>query len=120
MNLKTTTEKEVLLAFVHGRFLTNLRNMCLKEPNVTPLAGNVIEVMKTKLVKLLVLELMFQMAEVSVFKAHITFVVDGVFSKYRRELASDFKTSAGSSFVGMSLFNADVPAKYNGNVIFEY
>jgi len=53
-----------------------------------------------------------------IFKAHITFVVDGVFSKYRRELASDFKTSAGSSFVGMSLFNADVPAKYNGNVIF--
>lgn len=111
-------DRERGVAFVHGRFLTNLRNMCLQEPNVTPLAGNVIEVMKNKVGEVIGVRVDIPNGRGKcMFKAHITFVVDGVFSKYRRELASDFKTSASSSFVGMSLFNAEVPTKYNGHVI---
>lgn len=111
-------ERERGVAFVHGRFLTNLRNMCLAEPNVTPLAGNVIEVMKNKVGEVIGVRVDVPNNRGKCeFKAHITFVVDGVFSKFRRELASDFKTTSSSSFIGMSLFNADMPTKNNGHVI---
>ncbi|KAJ4168209.1 Squalene epoxidase [Fusarium falciforme] len=39
-------ERERGVAFVHGRFLNNLRNITAQEPNVTRVQGNCIEILK--------------------------------------------------------------------------
>lgn len=110
-------ERERGVAFTHGRFLQNLRDMVSKEKNVTRLQGNVIEILKNKENEVVGAKVDIPGRGKEEFKAYLTFVCDGIFSHFRKELAADHIPTVGSSFVGMSLFNADVPAKNHGHVI---
>ncbi|CDO96104.1 unnamed protein product [Kluyveromyces dobzhanskii CBS 2104] len=110
-------ERERGVGFVHGRFLQNLRDIVANEPNVTRLQGNVIEIMKSKENEVVGARVEIPGRGKEEFKAHLTFVCDGIFSRFRKELSADHVPTVGSSFVGMSLFNADVPSKNHGHVI---
>ncbi|KAL6946903.1 Squalene epoxidase [Hanseniaspora vineae] len=110
-------ERETGVAFVHGKFISNLRNIVAKEPNVTRLQGNVVEILKNKSNEVIGCKVDVPTRGKVDFHANITFVCDGIFSKFRKELSQDYVPTTGSSFVGMSLYDCKVPAKYNGHVI---
>lgn len=112
-------ERERGVAFVHGRFLNNLRNIVAAEPNVTRLQGNCIEVLKdsTKSQEVIGAKVDIEGRGKVDFKGHITFVCDGIFSRFRKELNPQHVPTANSSFVGMSLFNAKTPTHLHGHVI---
>ncbi|SCV03468.1 LAMI_0H08394g1_1 [Lachancea mirantina] len=110
-------ERERGVAFVHGRFLQNLRDMVAAEPKVTRLQGNVIEVLKNPKNEVVGAKVDIAGRGKEDFHAHITFVCDGIFSRFRRELSPDHVPEVGSSFVGMSLFHAKMPSPNHGHVI---
>lgn len=110
-------ERERGVAFVHGRFLNNLRNMTKAEPNVTCLQGDCIQVLKSDNNEVIGAKVNIEGRGKVDFHGHVTFVCDGIFSHFRSELHPDHIPTIGSSFVGMSLMNANVPAKYHGHVI---
>lgn len=110
-------ERERGVAFVHGRFLQNLRDIAAAEPNVTRLQGNVIEVLKDSKNEVIGTKVDIEGRGKVDFHANITFVCDGIFSKFRRELHPDHVPTVGSSFVGMSLYHAKTPVNMHGHVI---
>ncbi|CCK71681.1 squalene monooxygenase KNAG_0H02660 [Huiozyma naganishii CBS 8797] len=114
-----TDERERGVAFVHGKFLDNLRAIVRNEPNVTCVQGNCVEVLKDAQNNNEVIG-----AKIDIegrgkvdFKAHITFVCDGIFSHFRKELNPEHVPTVGSSFVGMSLYHAKMPTPNHGHVI---
>ncbi|AMD22802.1 HHR033Cp [Eremothecium sinecaudum] len=110
-------ERERGVGFVHGRFIQNLRAICAAEKNVTRLQGNVIQVLRNKEKEVIGAKVDIPGRGKVDFKAHITFICDGIFSKFRKELSPEHVTSVSSSFVGMSLIHADLPSKNHGHVI---
>ncbi|CAI6491560.1 ALI_HP2_G0017290.mRNA.1.CDS.1 [Saccharomyces cerevisiae] len=110
-------ERERGVAFVHGRFLNNLRNITAQEPNVTRVQGNCIEILKDEKNEVVGAKVDIDGRGKVEFKAHLTFICDGIFSRFRKELHPDHVPTVGSSFVGMSLFNAKNPAPMHGHVI---
>lgn len=96
----------------HGDFLTNLRDLCLKEQNVTKLEGNVIKIIQEgdRVVGV-------EVADKGIFKASLIFSCDGIYSKFRKTLSDDFVPSIGSYFIGLDLVDAQLPKKYHGHVI---
>lgn len=110
-------ERERGVAFVHGKFLKNLRDIVAQEPNITRLQGNCVEILKNKSNEVTGARVDIDGRGKEDFKAHITFVCDGIFSRFRRELSPEHVPSVGSSFVGMSLFNANMPSPNHGHVI---
>lgn len=110
-------ERERGVGFVHGKFLQNLRDIVAKEPNVTRLQGNVVEILKNKKNEVVGAKVDIEGRGKVEFNAHITFVCDGIFSKFRRELSPEHVPKVGSSFVGMSLFDAKMPTPNHGHVI---
>lgn len=110
-------EREMGVAFVHGRFLNNLRNITKREANVTCLQGDCVQVLKSDNNEVIGAKVQIEGRGKVDFHGHITFVCDGIFSHFRSELSPDHVPSIGSSFVGMSLMNADIPAKNHGHVI---
>ncbi|KAL3232096.1 Squalene epoxidase ERG1 [Nakaseomyces bracarensis] len=110
-------ERERGVGLVHGRFLTNLRNICAAEPNVTRLQGNVVEILKDAKNEVVGAKVDVDSRGKVDFKAHLTFVCDGIFSRFRRELHPDHVPTVNSSFVGMSLYHAHMPHNMHGHVI---
>lgn len=110
-------ERERGAAFVHGKFLNNLRNIVAAEKNVTRLQGNCVEVLKAKNNEVIGAKVNIEGRGKVDFKAHLTFVCDGIFSRFRRELHPEHVPSVDSSFIGMSLWNAKNPAPMHGHVI---
>lgn len=110
-------ERERGVGFVHGKFLQNLRAIVAEEPNVTRLQGNVVEILKNGHNEVVGAKVDIDGRGKVEFKAHITFVCDGIFSKFRKELSTDHVPTVGSSFVGMSLFHAKMPSPNHGHVI---
>lgn len=110
-------ERERGVAFVHGKFLNNLRDICAKEPNVTRLQGNCVEVLKSKTNEVVGTKVDIEGRGKVDFKGHLTFVCDGIFSRFRRELNTKHVPTVNSSFVGMSLWDAKNPAPMHGHVI---
>ncbi|CCF57819.1 hypothetical protein KAFR_0D01720 [Kazachstania africana CBS 2517] len=110
-------ERERGAAFVHGKFLTNLRNMVAKESNITRLQGNVIEVLRNEKREVIGCKVDIENRGKVDFKGHLTFVVDGIFSHFRKELRDDHIPAKDSSFVGMALYHAKMPTPNHGHVI---
>ncbi|CCE63406.1 hypothetical protein TPHA_0E03160 [Tetrapisispora phaffii CBS 4417] len=110
-------ERERGIAFVHGKFLQNLRKIVADEPNVTRLQGTVIEIMKDDKNEVYGAKVDIPTRGKVVFKANLTFVCDGIFSRFRTELHPDHQSRVDSSFIGMALYNADMPAPKHGHVI---
>lgn len=110
-------ERERGVGFVHGRFLQNLRDIVAQEPNITRLQGNVVEILKNKENEVVGAKVDIDGRGKEDFHAHITFVCDGIFSRFRKELSPEHVPKVGSSFVGMSLFDAKMPTPHHGHVI---
>lgn len=110
-------ERERGVGLVHGRFLNNLRNICAAEPNVTRLQGNVVEILKDKKNEVVGAKVDVDSRGKVDFKAQLTFVCDGIFSRFRKELHPDHVPTVNSSFVGMSLYHAHMPHDMHGHVI---
>ncbi|SCU85798.1 LADA_0D09758g1_1 [Lachancea dasiensis] len=112
-----TSEREKGVGFVHGRFLQKLRGIVAREPNITRLQGNVVEILKNKQNEVVGAKVDISGRGKVEFNSHITFVCDGIFSRFRKELSPDHIPKVGSSFVGMSLYHADMPSPNHGHVI---
>ncbi|CEP62764.1 squalene monooxygenase LALA0_S06e03268g [Lachancea lanzarotensis] len=110
-------ERERGVGFVHGRFLQNLREIVAQEPNITRLQGNVTEILKNKQNEVIGAKVDIAGRGKVDFHAHVTFVCDGIFSRFRRELSPEHVPKVGSSFVGMSLYHAKMPSPNHGHVI---
>lgn len=110
-------ERERGVAFVHGRFLQNLRSICAAEPNVTRLQGNVIDILKDKHMEVVGAKVDIEGRGKIDFHAHITFICDGIFSRFRRELNPAHVPTVNSSFVGLALYHAKMPFPKHGHVI---
>lgn len=110
-------ERERGVAFVHGKFLNNLRRIVGEERTVTRLQGNCVQILKNELNEVVGAKVDVEGRGKVDFKAHLTVVCDGIFSRFRKELDSQHIPSAGSSFVGMSLMNAKNPVPMHGHVI---
>ncbi|QLQ81104.1 hypothetical protein HG537_0E04590 [Torulaspora globosa] len=110
-------ERERGAAFVHGKFLNNLRNMVAAEENVTRLQGTCVEVLKSRNNEVIGAKVNIEGRGKIDFKAHLTFVCDGIFSRFRRELNPEHVPSVDSSFIGLSLWNAKNPVPMHGHVI---
>lgn len=107
---KSSTVKGVALH--HGDFLMNLRKLCLQEPNVTKLEGNVTKIIQTgdRVTGV-------EVADKGIFNASLIFCCDGIYSKFRKTLDTNYVPTIGSYFIGLDLIDANLPAKYHGHVI---
>lgn len=110
-------EREKGVAFVHGKFLNNLRSIVAQEKNVTRLQGNCVEILRNAENEVVGAKVNIEGRGKVDFKAHLTIICDGIFSRFRRELDSQHVPSVSSSFVGMALKNAKNPAPKHGHVI---
>lgn len=114
LNMKEWDESSHLkgVALHHGDFLTNLRNLCLKEKNIKKLDGNVIDLIQQgdRITGI-------KVADKGEFKASLVFCCDGIYSKFRKQLSDDYIPTIGSYFIGLDLLDANLPKKYHGHVI---
>ena len=110
-------ERERGVAFVHGRFLNNLRSIVRAEPNVTCLQGECTQILKGEHEEVIGAKIDIEGRGKVDFKGHITFICDGIFSHFRKELDEKHVPVASSSFVGLSLFDAKLPHSNHGHVI---
>ncbi|CAL9730092.1 squalene epoxidase Erg1p [Monosporozyma unispora] len=110
-------ERERGVAFVHGKFLTNLREIVKREPNVTCLQGNCIEILKSDNNEVIGAKVDVPNRGKVDFKANITFICDGIFSHFRKELNPQHVPTVNSSFVGMALYDTALPTEQHGHVI---
>lgn len=110
-------ERERGVAFVHGKFLNNLRRIVGEENTVTRLQGNCVQILKSENNEVVGAKVDVEGRGKVEFKANLTVICDGIFSRFRRELNSQNVPSVGSSFVGMTLRNAKNPFPMHGHVI---
>lgn len=110
-------ERERGVAFVHGKFLNNLRRIVGEENTVTRLQGNCVQILKSENNEVVGAKVDVEGRGKVEFKANLTVICDGIFSRFRRELNSQHVPSVGSSFVGMTLRNAKNPFPMHGHVI---
>lgn len=110
-------ERELGVSFVHGRFLNNLREITLNEKNITAVEGDCVEILRNDDNEVIGIKADIENRGKVDFKADLTFVCDGIFSHFRRELDPQHIPSVNSSFIGMSLYNAVTPIPMNGHVI---
>ncbi|KAH3670491.1 hypothetical protein OGAPHI_001006 [Ogataea philodendri] len=100
------------VAFHHGEFLMNLRMICLEEPNVTKLEGNVTDLLHEgeRVVGV-------KVGNTDEYRAKLVVCCDGIYSKFRKELYHEKQPDIGSYFVGLDLVDAQLPRKNHGHVI---
>lgn len=114
LNMQDWEKSETLrgVALHHGDFLMNLRQLCIDHENVTKLDGNV-----TKIIQEGDRVTGIEVADKGTFKASLVFSCDGIYSKFRKQLADDYVPTIGSYFIGLDLVDANLPEKYHGHVI---
>ncbi|KAI9206578.1 squalene epoxidase-domain-containing protein [Polychytrium aggregatum] len=121
--LKYPTDRGVSqgIAFHHGKFIMNLRKAARQAPNVTTLEATVTALATDETDKVVGVSVSTKTepgAEpvLSTIYAPLTLVVDGCFSKFRKDLSPN-KVTISSHFVGMVLKNCNLPYKHHGHVI---
>lgn len=106
------------IAFHHGEFLTNLRNIVKAEPNITWLEGTVTSIVRDQLNEDIVTGVKVKIAgDVVQYESKLTICCDGIYSKFRKELSADHVPSVGSYFVGLELDDAVLPSPNHGHVL---
>ncbi|KAK7205633.1 squalene epoxidase-domain-containing protein [Myxozyma melibiosi] len=105
-------------SFHHGRFISRLREAAKAAPNVTCLEATVNEIITDKQSGVVVgVRCTNKSTEKSeVYRASLTVVADGTFSKFRREFITT-PVKIRSHFVGLVLKDAVLPSKNHGHVI---
>ncbi|KAK0069652.1 squalene monooxygenase [Biomphalaria pfeifferi] len=87
-------------AFHHGRFIMALREQAMKEPNVTYVEGTATKLIEENGIVTGVQYKLKNEEESKEVYAPLTFVVDGCFSKFRKELVKE-SVKVTSHFVGL-------------------
>lgn len=102
------------VSFHHGGFIQNLRAIAKAEPNLTAVEGTVTDLLeedgriggvRVKTEK-----------GVKQYHAALTVCCDGIYSRFRKRLMPT-PPQVGSYFVGLTLDDAELPAKHRGHVI---
>ncbi|CAI5757392.1 unnamed protein product [Candida verbasci] len=106
------------ISFHHGDFIQNLRSICKHENNVTHLEGTVTKILRDEHNSNVIIgvEVKDKLGNLQNHFAKLTISCDGIYSKFRKELGNH-TPHIGSYFVGISLFDAKLPAKNKGHVI---
>eukprot|EP00124_Ichthyophonus_hoferi_P003176 Ihof_evm4s261 gene=Ihof_evmTU4s261 len=103
------------VAFHHGPFVNNLRNVCKKESNVTCIEGTVTQLIYNSTGDQVTgVTYKTKGGEVVQLEAPLTVVADGCFSKFRKELCRN-SAEVPSRFYGLIL--KDAPLEYPGRAI---
>lgn len=105
------------VAFHHGGFVGNLRSTVRAEPNVTALEGTVTQLVY-KDGEVVGVEVKLEgVPAPTTYTADLTFAVDGIYLRLRKQLSPEYAPQVGSHFVGMELHNAVLPAPNHGHVL---
>lgn len=107
------------VSFQHGKFITNLRNIVRAEENVTWVEGTVTKLVRDErnldVVRGVVVKT--SSGEMTTYTASVTFACDGIYSKFRKEHASDNVPAVESYFVALALEDCKLPMVNKGHVI---
>lgn len=110
-------EYEVGVSFEHGKFISNLRKIVKAEKNVTTLQGTVTELIRDADGVHGIVVKPSDGGSPQRFTGDLTFMCDGIFSKFRKSLTDDNVPSVNSHFIALKLHNADIPVPNTGHVI---
>ncbi|ABN65194.2 squalene epoxidase(monooxygenase), erosterol biosynthesis [Scheffersomyces stipitis CBS 6054] len=106
------------VAFHHGDFLQNLRQIVKDEPNVEWVEGNVVKILRDNFDSTIVTGVRVKESVGSKdYHAKLTICCDGIYSKFRKELSSNNVPTIGSYFIGLYMTDCKLPAKHHGHVI---
>ncbi|XP_077023755.1 squalene monooxygenase isoform X2 [Tamandua tetradactyla] len=92
-------------AFHHGKFIMSLRKAAMAEPNTKFIEGIVLQLLEEDDAVLGVQYKDKETGDIKELHAPLTVVADGLFSKFRKNLASN-KISVSSHFIGFLMKNA--------------
>ena len=105
-------------SFHHGRFIMQLRNAASKHANVDVIEAVVSELVEDESGRVVGVSARRKGQDEEVFKAGLTVIADGCFSKFRSKVlpASAPKPNTRSHFVGAVLTDARLPIPQHGTV----
>ncbi|CAM9010539.1 hypothetical protein WICANDRAFT_62365 [Wickerhamomyces anomalus NRRL Y-366-8] len=109
-------EREMGVSFEHGKYISNLRNIAKNEGLITPLEATVTGIIQDQ-TGVHGVKVNLPNNEKREYRAALTVVCDGIFSKYRKTLGESHVPTVNSGFIALKLKDADVPVKYTGHVI---
>lgn len=109
-------ERELGVSFEHGKYITNLRNIAKSESLITPLEATVTGIIQDES-GVQGIKVNLPNNEKKEYRAALTVVCDGIFSKYRKTLSESHVPVVNSHFIALKLKNADMPVKHTGHVI---
>lgn len=110
------TEREQGRSFHHGKFITQLRNIMLAEPNVTVLEATVTDILHDEEGNYTGVKTKNKTGDFADCFAKLTVVADGTTSRFRKDFTTR-KPVVKSNFVGMVLQDAVIPNSFHGHVI---
>lgn len=104
-------------SFHHGRFVSGLRKQAIKEPNVCIIEGTAQYLIEDNSNTIVGVQYKEKDSEkIKTIKADLTFIADGCFSKFRKDLVSSSVTVA-SNFVGIILHNVPQYKKGHAEIV---
>lgn len=109
-------ERELGVSFEHGRYISNLRKIAKAESLITTLEATVTGIIQDD-TGVHGVNVKLPTEEKKEYRAALTVVCDGIFSKYRKTLSEAHVPTVGSHFIALKLKNADMPVKFTGHVI---
>ena len=103
-------------SFHHGRFIRRLRQVALKEPNISVVESTVTEIVKCEHTGQILGVQCLTNSEKDVYFGQLTVLADGYASKFRKQYISRSVVST-SRFWGLELIDATLPKPLHGHVI---
>ena len=100
-------------SFHHGRFVSSLRRLAQAEPNVTIRESNVSELVHAPDGRVLGV----RTSQGAEFRAPVTIVADGIFSRFRRHYPGAYAPCIRSHFVGVELPPDSILVPNHGHVL---
>lgn len=103
-------------SFHHGRFIRRLREVAMREKNISVVETTVMDTIKsTHTSQILGVNCVTQ-GSPDVYFAELTVIADGYASRFRKEYNPHVPTTR-SKFWGLELIDADLPRKLHGQVV---
>lgn len=103
-------------SFHHGRFIRRLREVAMKESNITVVESTVTGIVKSQMTGQVLGVESLTHGEKDCYFGELTIIADGYASKFRKEYISQVPVSK-SKFWGLELKDAQLPKPGHGHVI---
>ncbi|MCJ1239533.1 Squalene epoxidase [Varicellaria rhodocarpa] len=103
-------------SFHHGRFIRRLREVAMKEPNITIVESTATEVVKSGYTGQILGVESLTRGERDYYFGELTIIADGYASKFRKHYIENAPISK-SKFYGLELIDADLPRPGYGHVL---